>query len=142
VGANQGSRVVHQNIDIVRADCMLWEESTPISQQHAQFPFEFVLPEGLPSSFETDSSIPGGTISYAIEVVADRHGLRFDRRIARVLSVLPTAAPNEVQDAIQLHQGWQGQWTTVERAENVKKHLWSDKSRLEIHVSALLLTFV
>jgi hypothetical protein len=134
----QTSQTRTQHIDLVREERVLWDEQGSEPQPRPQYGFEFILPSGLPSSFDSDSHNPGGTISYAIEVVADRHGLHFDRKVAKILSVMPIAAPEQVQAAGQLHRGWQGPWTTVEHTESVKKHIWSDDSRMEIHVSSVL----
>jgi hypothetical protein len=81
-----------------------------------------------------------GDVSYGVEVVADRRRFfKVDKRIAQSLLILPAAAPDQIGAAIQLRQGWNGPWTTIDHIESVRKYFWHDKSRLGIHVRILFL---
>lgn len=126
----------------MRVEVTLWDEhyGNTGAPGVLRLPFDFVLPQNLPSSYHAWSSSQGGTISYAIEVTADRHGfLRQDKRIAQVLLILPNASPEQFTQAMQIREGWQGPWTTIDRVESVKKHFWSDRSRVEAHVCLVLI---
>ncbi|KAH6899229.1 hypothetical protein BKA70DRAFT_1527550 [Coprinopsis sp. MPI-PUGE-AT-0042] len=69
------------------------------------------------------------TISYGIEVVADRPGLfRFNRRLGSVFPVLSLATREEAENAFRLRQGWSGEWKTIEHSEQIRKHLWGERS--------------
>jgi hypothetical protein len=50
---------------------------------HPPCTFLFVLPRGLPSSFDSDSHNPGGTISYVIKVVTNRQRLHPEKKLAK-----------------------------------------------------------
>ncbi|KAH6899230.1 hypothetical protein BKA70DRAFT_1569632 [Coprinopsis sp. MPI-PUGE-AT-0042] len=97
-----------------------------------QLPFEFQIPTDSPSSFHAIRYPQEATISYGIEVVADRHGLfRFKRRIGYVFPVLSRASREEVENAFQLRQGWPGEWRGFEHSEQIRKHLWGDRSSVQ-----------
>ncbi|KAH6919309.1 hypothetical protein BKA70DRAFT_1459594 [Coprinopsis sp. MPI-PUGE-AT-0042] len=83
----------------------------------------------LSSRGDAHNPTPDATISYGIEVVADRPGLfRFNRRLGSVFPVLSLATREEAENAFRLRQGWSGEWKTIEHSEQIRKHLWGERS--------------
>jgi hypothetical protein len=116
---------------------ILWTQGTypPPGTHIMQLPFEFQLPRDVPGSFHSQRYQRSATISYGVEVVADRPGFfRFNRRLGHVFPVLPTATPEEVQNALQLGQGWQGQWRSSEQSSEIRRRLWGEYSRVNAQV--------
>jgi hypothetical protein len=83
----QSSYTYRSTIPLVREDITLWNKGTyPTADSHIMsFPFEFRLPNDIPGSFHASSRNRSATISYGVEVVADRPGLfKFNRRVGQI----------------------------------------------------------
>ncbi|KAH6919308.1 hypothetical protein BKA70DRAFT_1394636 [Coprinopsis sp. MPI-PUGE-AT-0042] len=124
------------SLPLAHGDTILWNQAEgnypPAGTHIIQLPFEFQIPTDSPSSFHAIRYPQEATISYGIEVVADRHGLfRFKRRIGYVFPVLSRASREEVENAFQLRQGWPGEWRGFEHSEQIRKHLWGDRSSVQ-----------
>lgn len=125
--------------DLAHDDKILWTQAEgrypPAGSNILRLPFEFQIPRDAASSFHTEDYRQEATISYGIEVVADRPGiLRFNRRLGSVFPVLSMATREEAEDAFRLRQGWNGEWKTVERSEEIRKHLWGERSSVQAQV--------
>ncbi|KAH6916674.1 hypothetical protein BKA70DRAFT_1485324 [Coprinopsis sp. MPI-PUGE-AT-0042] len=133
----QSTVTYHSSHRLVREDIVLWTQGTypPPGTHILQLPFEFQLPVDLPGSFRSKWADPNATISYGIEVVADRPGFfRFNRRLGHIFPVLPTATQEEVENALRLDQGWPGEWKSVERSSEIRKRFWGEYSRVQAQV--------
>ncbi|KAJ7715299.1 hypothetical protein DFH07DRAFT_762811, partial [Mycena maculata] len=94
-------------------------------------PFEFQLPEDLPPSFHSSLHSRNGTgsISYSLEVVGERPGLfRSNRRIRRVISVVPAATRSQLLVKESLIQGWTGEWKDITQDAKLRQGIWGDHS--------------
>jgi hypothetical protein len=125
---------------LVRDEVTLWNNQ----QQDSgilELPFEFTLPTDLPPAFHAHQDHwYKATISYAVQVVAERHGLlRFNRRIGQTFPVLPLATDGQADIATRLSQGWDGDLKTSEKTELVRKGLWGDHAKVEGQVTEVLL---
>jgi hypothetical protein len=121
---------------LVRDEATLWTNQQPGSGI-LELPFEFTLPTDLPPAFHAHSSHwYKATVSYAVQVVAERPGfLRFNRRIGQTFPVLPLAADEQAKVAARLSRRWDGDWKTSEKTELVRKGLWGDHAKVEGQVT-------
>ncbi|KAJ7876081.1 hypothetical protein B0H14DRAFT_2342939 [Mycena olivaceomarginata] len=103
--------------------------------------FQFLLPETLPPSFHCDVGIPPesyrkATISYALEVEGKRDGLyRINRRIRRLISVVPAASQEQPLTRESLRQGWNGPWKSFTQEEKLRKGIWGEYSRAYFRIA-------
>jgi hypothetical protein len=121
----------------------LWQAAThPISSQQAatsSYPFHFTLPEGIPSSFHAHTAECTATISYAIEVVAERSGLFTSaRKVGQVFSVIATATEVQLEEAQRVAIGWDGKRTTSSASKQVRRLIWGEYSTVEAQVGPYL----
>jgi hypothetical protein len=125
---------------LVRDEATLWTNQQPGSGV-LELPFEFTLPADLPPALHAHSGHwYKATISYAVQVVAERPGLlRFNRRIGQTFPVLPLATDEQAKVAPRLSQGWDGDWKTSEKTHLVRKGLWGDHAKVEGQVNKGLL---
>jgi hypothetical protein len=125
---------------ILHEETVLWkrDQSPPSSSQVAHFPFEFRLPNTLPSSFDCGSTGASGTIFYYVEVIANRRGLlNMDRHMRVVFGVLSASSAIEVDSARRLIQGWDGKLLQYVEKKTVKQKLWSHSINVEAEVRLL-----
>jgi hypothetical protein len=124
---------------ILHEENVLWKrgqaECPPSSSQVPHFPFEFRLPDTLPSSFDCGSTGASGTIFYYVEVIANRRGLlNMDRHMRVVFGVLSASSAIEVDSARRLRQGWDGKLMQYVEKKTVKQKLWSHSINVEAEV--------
>jgi hypothetical protein len=128
------SETCRSSVPLVSAELTLWSEGRSGSHERAlRLPFEFTLPASLPAgSFQADKK---GTISFALEVTAKRHGLfHGPRRAGQVFGVLAAATPAQLDAAARLRAGWAGQWREVHEEKQIRKGIWGDHSRVQAQV--------
>ncbi|KAJ7072748.1 hypothetical protein C8F01DRAFT_1076634 [Mycena amicta] len=108
----------------------LWSQGSaypPPGSHILSCPFEFTLPSLLPPSFHCDAYRRSGTVGYSLEVVGQRAGLfRFNRRIRRVIPIIPAANPAQMVLKESLMQGWSGGWKTHAREDKLRRGIWGD----------------
>ncbi|KAJ7856188.1 hypothetical protein B0H14DRAFT_2578921 [Mycena olivaceomarginata] len=81
-------------------------------------PFRFTLPKDLPPSFAFGSY--SATVRYSLEVVGERPGVfHRNRRVRRVLVVMPAATESQLIARESLRQGWNGPWKATTQDEKV-----------------------
>lgn len=83
------------------------------------FRFRFQLPNDIPPSFNFNDEGNNVRISYIVEAVPDRSGIRSGRVESPVI-VVPSD-PEGAQTELQLAQGWDGSWTTKTIAERFRR---------------------
>ncbi|KAJ7104575.1 hypothetical protein C8R43DRAFT_1047283 [Mycena crocata] len=130
---NGQSSITHrQTVPIVYAAETLWKqgEAFPEAGSHIlSCPFQFQLPENVPPSFHCSANSRSGAISYSLEIIGDRPGLfRMNRRIRRLISVVPAALQQQLVVKESLRQGWEGPWRDIVRDEKLRQGLWGDYS--------------
>ncbi|KAH6916672.1 hypothetical protein BKA70DRAFT_1250246 [Coprinopsis sp. MPI-PUGE-AT-0042] len=82
----QSTVTYRSSLPLARGDMILWTQGTypPAGEHIMQLPFEFQIPRDSPGSFHSDRYRRSATISYGIEVVADRPGIfRFKPSVER-----------------------------------------------------------
>ncbi|KAF7289327.1 Arrestin-N domain-containing protein [Mycena indigotica] len=126
-----------QTTTTYRSTELLFHTKIPVWKQGSAYPppglhilscpFEFTLPSPLPPSFHCEAYHRSGTIGYSLEVVGQRSGIfRFNRRIRRLIPVIPAATPEQVAIKEALMQGWNGGWKTYARDDKLRRGLWGD----------------
>jgi hypothetical protein len=132
------SYTYRSTVPVVRADMTLWTRGStyPSADIHViDLPFWINLPKDLPASFYAGAGSRSGTISYGIEVVADRRGLfRSNRRIGQMICVLPSASPENVERASLLRLGVVDAWTSADQSEKIRRKLWGEYSDVNARV--------
>ncbi|KAJ7287049.1 hypothetical protein C8J57DRAFT_1282661 [Mycena rebaudengoi] len=132
VSNGQSSTTHKQTISLIRQDKALWVMGAAFPEPGSHIlacPFEFHLPEGLPPSFHCSAHRRTAAISYSLEVVGDRPGLfQFNRRIRRLISVVPAASQNQLLAKESFRQGFAGRWRTLGRDEKLRQGIWGDYS--------------
>jgi hypothetical protein len=99
------------------------------------FPFAFVLPKDIPSSFYAGDKECKGVISYAIEVVAERlNTFKRNERVGQVFPVVTPADDSQLLEAQKLGGGWDGAMTASSASHHIKKMFWSQFPIAEAHV--------
>jgi hypothetical protein len=109
------------------------------------FPFELNLPQGIPGSFHIEQYGDKGTISYGLEVVADRQGMfNLNRRLGSVLRVLPPVLPPPSADLVTNLSQIQTLWNDdikvkISCSKQVRRGFWGQYAEVkgEVHVPAL-----
>ncbi|KAJ7603727.1 hypothetical protein B0H17DRAFT_1026531 [Mycena rosella] len=127
------TRVTHtETVPLVHSDISLWTQGAafPEAGSHVLVcPFRFQLPGNLPPSFICSGSSRGGAVSYSLEVVGDRPGLfRANRRVRRIISVVPAASQIQLLATESLRHGWMGQWKDIKQDEKLRTGIWGDYS--------------
>ncbi|KAJ7807874.1 hypothetical protein B0H14DRAFT_3152335 [Mycena olivaceomarginata] len=89
-----------------------------------------VTVENLPPSFHCEVFHRTATISYALEVVGERTRFyRTNRRIRRIISVVPAASQGQLLARETLRQGWNGPWSNFTGEEKLRQGIWGNYSR-------------
>ncbi|KAJ6497529.1 hypothetical protein C8R45DRAFT_983242 [Mycena sanguinolenta] len=131
----------NQTIILFDTKVTLWDQGTafPGPGSHIlSLPFHFLLPENLPPSFHCSGEVGRrkATISYALEVVGERNGfLRINRRIRRLISVVPAASQSQLLAQESLRQGWTGPWRDFTQEEKLRQGIWGDYSRARVKLT-------
>ncbi|KAJ6590001.1 hypothetical protein DFH09DRAFT_1074485 [Mycena vulgaris] len=136
---NGQTRITHTDtVPLLHSTLSLWTQGASFPEPGSHVlacPFRFQLPGNLPPSFHCSANSRSGTVSYSLEVVGDRPGLfRANRRIRRLISVVPAASQPQLLAKESLTQGWMGQWKDIKHAEKIRTGIWGDYS----HVHATL----
>ncbi|KAJ7359077.1 hypothetical protein DFH08DRAFT_1074650 [Mycena albidolilacea] len=114
----------------------LWtsSDSAQADSDVVSLPFRFTLPEDLPPSFAFGSY--SATVRYSLEVVGERPGVfHRNRRVRRVLVVMPAATESQLIARESLRQGWNGPWKATTQDEKVRQGIWGEYSRVHVSVS-------
>ncbi|KAF7296023.1 Arrestin-N domain-containing protein [Mycena kentingensis (nom. inval.)] len=118
------------SIQLFHVKFPLWTQGTvyPDAGQHTlSIPFQWTLPVNLPPSFHCEAYHRNGTVAYSLEVVGQRAGMfRFNRRIRRVLQIVPAALPHQLAIKESLMQGWTGQWKSYSKEDKLRRGIWGD----------------
>ncbi|KAJ7496773.1 hypothetical protein FB451DRAFT_1208742 [Mycena latifolia] len=134
----QTTIVLVQTIPLIHSNLTLWTQGAAFPEAGSHVlacPFRFQLPENSPPSFLC-SQYARGAISYSLEVVGDRSGLlRSNRRIRRLISVVPAASQSQLLAKESLMQGWMGQWRHVTQDEKLRTGIWGDYSHAHATLS-------
>ncbi|KAJ6631461.1 hypothetical protein B0H10DRAFT_2207118 [Mycena sp. CBHHK59/15] len=135
--SNGQTTVTHkQTILLIHSNKSLWTQGSTFPEPGSHVlscPFQFQLPENLPPSFHGSAYHRRAAISYSLEVVGDRPGLfRLNRRIRRLISVLPAASRSQLLAAESLRQGWTGEWHDIVRDEKLRQGIWGDYSHAKV----------
>ncbi|KAJ7647779.1 hypothetical protein FB45DRAFT_734501 [Roridomyces roridus] len=112
-----------QTVQLVREDQTIWDQfnAPPTGAQVVSCPFQLRLPPNLPPSFHYHQFSRSVAITYSIEVVGSRHGLlHANRRVRKVISVVPAASEWELGAASALRQGWAGPWKPFSNNKDVR----------------------
>ncbi|KAJ7496776.1 hypothetical protein FB451DRAFT_1208747 [Mycena latifolia] len=127
-----------QTVELMKSDKLLWNRGSAFPEPGSHvlvLPFQFTLPDDLPPSFHLSGHRHEAVISYAIEVVGNRPGrLRRDRRIHKILTVLPAASPAQIVAKTALRQGWGGPWRTFFLEQKIRQGIWGDHSHVRVEV--------
>ncbi|KAJ7188809.1 hypothetical protein C8R46DRAFT_1243942 [Mycena filopes] len=123
----------YEFVTLFHEDLHLWTPLESPSQdsdsQTIILPFEFRLPENLPSSFHCWWFYRHATIGYSLEVVGHRAGFhRWNRRIRRLISVVPSASEKHLLAKESLRQGWNGPWQEFTSEQKLRQGLWGHYS--------------
>ncbi|KAJ7287051.1 hypothetical protein C8J57DRAFT_1282667 [Mycena rebaudengoi] len=138
--SDRSDTIYRQTVSLFRVDKPLWDSGTalPASGSHVlAFPFEFQLPEDLPPSFHCSVVRLGHTaaISYSLEVVGDRTGLfHRNRRVRRLISVVPAASEQQLLAKESLRQGFRGTWKLAGVDKRMRKGIWADYSYAQVEL--------
>lgn len=128
-----------ETVPLVYTNLTLWTQGAafPETGSHVLvFPFRFQLAETLPPSFHCSAHSGAGVVSYSLEVVGDRTGLfRSNRRIRRLISVVPPASQAQLLTKDSLKQGWMGQWKDYTQDDKLRTGLWGDYSHAHATIS-------
>jgi hypothetical protein len=139
-GNGQRSTTYRSFSPIVREDLLLWRAGSPDSYpaadtHHLELPFSFRIPENAPGSFHAGGRRASATVSYALEVVADRPGIfQFKRRVGSVFPVLPVASTTQAQDSARLIAGWDLELSVQERTRLIRQRIWGDYAKVDVQV--------
>lgn len=108
-------------------------DSEAFYEKVLRLPFEFVLPENLPPSFNAGSN--NNRIHYTVEVTVERDGFfSMNKKLEQELSVTSRATRQEMAQVLELQQGWEDSWAVISKDEAIRKWFWHYKSRAEVHV--------
>jgi hypothetical protein len=121
----------------LKQEQVLWQVETQKEPRDSvvSFPFNFLLPKDVISSFYVEDKECKGIISYAIEVVAERLSVfKRNERVGQVFSVVAPADELQIEEAQRLGRGWDGTMTTLSASHQIKKMFWSQFPLAEAHV--------
>ncbi|KAF8201163.1 hypothetical protein K438DRAFT_1758465 [Mycena galopus ATCC 62051] len=155
-----------QTIIVFREEIGLWDQGTAFPEPGARAmpcPFQFSLPGNIPPSFHCETKADAdqltapkthvagrsrrsphvtdiyrrATISYALDVVGERAGHnKKDRRIRRLISIVPAASQNQILTRDSLMKGWDdGPWRDFIREEKLRQGIWGDYSRARLKIT-------
>ncbi|KAF8186127.1 hypothetical protein K438DRAFT_1973494 [Mycena galopus ATCC 62051] len=131
----------HYATVVVTGSCKfaLWDQGTayPEPGSHVlSLPFQFQLAENLPSSFHCWGYHRHANISYSLEVVGDRtRFFRLNRRIRRLISVVPAASQEQLLAKETLRQGWKGPWRDITHEDKLRRGIWGEYSHARVKVT-------
>lgn len=109
----------------------------PNGSETLRLPFTFTLPQALPPSFDASGIEWDGAVGYSLEAVAERPGVRFDRRDYAALLVIPSDAQGASLSSMLSAGPWGGPWTSIQQKKEMRRGMWGDYSTVYATVSAL-----
>lgn len=116
----------------------LWDQGSAFPEPGSHvlsFPFQFELPESLPPSFHCWAYHRHATIAYSLEVVGEwLRFFRLNRRIRRLISVVPAASQNQLLAKETLMLGWTGPWKDITHEEKLRQGIWGEYSHARVKV--------
>ncbi|KAJ7701980.1 hypothetical protein B0H16DRAFT_1705252 [Mycena metata] len=128
-----------QIVTLFHEEVVLWtRESASLDSDHhtSMFAFGFKLPENLPSSFHCWWIYRHATIRYSLEVVGERNGFhRWNRRIRKLISVVPGASEEHLLAKESLRQGWSGPWQDFVNEEKLRQGIWGHYSHARVRLT-------
>ncbi|KAJ7639619.1 hypothetical protein DFH06DRAFT_1431857 [Mycena polygramma] len=131
----------YASVYLVNTDMALWAQGGPYPEPGSHIlslPFQFQFPETLPPSFHCWSYHRHSNIGYSLEVVGTRTGFfRINRRIRRLISVVPAASQEQLLAKESLRQGWNGPWRDITWAEKLRKGIWGEYSHARLTIPAM-----
>lgn len=71
-----------------------------------------------------------------MEVVGERSGLHFNRRILLSFPVLPIDRQGAALRSALTMEGWQGGWKVLEQKDEIRRGIWGDYSQVMATVRA------
>lgn len=136
VWIQRGQTSFIQRVTLLKLDQEIWSPGVayPAASSHTlSLPFSFQLPDDLPPSFHFSPFGRRGVISYSIEIVGKRAGLQRNRRIGRIVPIIPSASHPQAEATRLLTGGWSDQsWKKINVESNIRQGLWSSYSRVEV----------
>ncbi|KAJ6582152.1 hypothetical protein B0H19DRAFT_1252283 [Mycena capillaripes] len=128
----------YATVVLVHTNLPLWDQGAayPEPGSHVlSFPFQFQFAENLPPSFHCWGYHRHANISYSLEVVGDRtRFFRLNRRIRRLISVVPAASQEHLLAKEALRQGWNGPWRDITHEEKLRRGIWGDYSHARVRL--------
>ncbi|KAJ7130334.1 hypothetical protein C8R44DRAFT_613468 [Mycena epipterygia] len=123
-----------QTIPLFHSNLSLWKQEAAFPEAGSYIlkcPFRFQLPANLPPSFYCFTrNHDRGTVRYSLRIVGDRSGrFRSNRRILKLISVVPSASQNQLEVKESLMRGWSGAWKDIKRQEELRQGIWGDYSK-------------
>ncbi|KAJ7125226.1 hypothetical protein C8R44DRAFT_703420 [Mycena epipterygia] len=129
----------YATIILVHTNLPLWDQGTAFPEPGSHvlsFPFQFELPENLPPSFHCWGHHRHATIAYSLEVVGERtRFFRLNRRIRRLISVVPAASQSQLLAKETLMQGWIGPWKDITHEEKLRQGIWGEYSHARVKLT-------
>ncbi|EIN05818.1 hypothetical protein PUNSTDRAFT_115729 [Punctularia strigosozonata HHB-11173 SS5] len=131
----QETRVYRSNTSVLNTDIPLWQRGQPGSGT-ITLPFNFQLLPNLPPSYHVMRFDKQGTITYYLEVVGERPGLHFNRRIRSVIALIPGGWPANVQIRQGLLSGWGPNmpWKAHTHMDSIRQGIWGDHSQVRVEL--------
>jgi hypothetical protein len=120
----------------LKEDQTLWQadERNDPRDGVVSFPFEFPLPESVPSSMHLSNENCTATITYGVEVVGERLSVlpKRDLKVAQDFTVITPASERQLAEAKRLGQGqkWNGKTSMVSAIHEIKK-IFSSSSNFQ-----------
>jgi hypothetical protein len=112
----------------------LWQadESEDPREGVLSLPFNFLLPKDAPSSFYLSNEDCTATITYGVEVIAEKFSImpKRDLKVAQDFTVVTPASERQLAEAKTLGYGWDGNTTTSHATHEIKK-IFSSSSNLQ-----------
>ncbi|KAJ6582159.1 hypothetical protein B0H19DRAFT_1061605 [Mycena capillaripes] len=130
----------YATVVLVDTNLLLWDQEATYSEPDSHvlsFPFQFQFPDNLPPSFHHSTSYSAepchANISYSLEVLGHRtRFFRLNRRIRRLISVVPAASQEQLLAKEVLRQGWNGPWRDITHEEKLRRGIWGDYSHARV----------
>ncbi|KAJ7188808.1 hypothetical protein C8R46DRAFT_1243938 [Mycena filopes] len=134
---NSDKTTTTQTVTLFHTERSLWSpgSASPSPGSHTlTCPFEFTLPQTLPPSFHCSGYDRKATIGYSLEVVGERTGFyRWNRRIRKLISVVPSASQGQLLAKEILSQGpWSGSWRDFTRDRKLRQGILGHYSRARL----------
>lgn len=99
-------------------------------------PFRFVLPPDLLPSIDYSAHQKRAVVGYLVEVVGERPGVHFNRRIASPFPVLPISVQGGSLSSVLRTSGWTGGFRVYEQNEQMRRGIFGDYAHVQAKVCA------